>query len=78
MQKEYDKLFMKFEITHDYVDGGIERTCLEKDREVITGIETHLEVVIDTFVDFLRTYGFQPSTVLEAFEDFVDYSKEGE
>jgi len=75
---EYDNLFLKFEVTTDYVDGGIERVNLEKDTCVVTGLETHAEKILDFFIDFMGVYGFSKETILDTLDDYVQYCREEE
>ncbi len=73
MERKYDRINVVFEITDDFVDGGIERTRLEKDSNVVSGIETTIEKILDIFVDFMEDYGFQKSTTINAMKDLVEY-----
>jgi hypothetical protein len=73
--QENDRLHIKFEVIDNFVDGGTEKTVLEKDTVVISGIETHIDKVIDNFANFLITYGYQENTIVHAFEEFIEYKK---
>jgi len=73
--QENDRLYIKFEVIDTFVDGGTEKTVLEKDTVVINGFEAHIDTVIDNFANFLISYGYQENTIINAFEEFVEYRK---
>lgn len=73
--QENDRLYIKFEVIDTFAHGGTEKTVLEKDTVVINGIEAHIDKVIDNFANFLISYGYQENTIINAFEEFIEYKK---
>lgn len=75
MEQKYDRLEIKFEINDNFVDGGTERVRLEKDIDIVSEEETHLEKVIDIFYEFMQVYGFQKRSIINAMSEFIEYEK---
>ena len=48
---------------------------LEKDVDIVSGEETHLEKVIDIFYEFMQVYGFQKRSIINAMSEFIEYEK---
>ena len=75
---DYDRIKVKFEIEDNFMTGEIERTKFEKDADICSAYETHLEKIIDIFVDFMVGYGFSKATILKGFEEYIGYETESD
>ena len=76
MGNEHDKVSVSIEIIDDFVDGGTDRTKVEKDAYVVSGISTQLDEIVNIFVNTLIVYGFRKESILNNLQDYIDYEND--